>query len=63
MKEDIVTMILRKENLKNIENWILKKYFNFEILKFFLLFEKKLHIFSFLKKYIGDTPGLRFYDL
>ena len=63
MKEDIVTMILRKENLKNIENWIFKKYFNFEILKFFPTFRKKITYFSFKKKYIGDTAGLRFYDL
>ena len=57
MKEDIGTMVLRKENRKKIENWIFQKYINFES---FANFAKMVHISV---KWTPDSESVKKNDL
>ena len=49
MKENHITMILKKENRKNIENWVFGGFSKFEISKFLMISKFFSSDFSSLK--------------
>ena len=55
MIEGIITMMFKKENLKNIENWVFGGFSKFEISKFFENFDNFFSNFQFYSENMIDS--------
>ena len=55
MKEDIITVMFKKENRKNIENWAFGGFSKFEISNFFENFDIFFSNFQFYSENMIDS--------